>query len=94
MLKVRIGKARAHVEMRNKQEGSVLQGDVQARCLGVVTSLAIESDEPAERIRRVVEAAEAGCYTFQALLHEVTVETTVTLNGGPLAPDDGQAPGP
>jgi hypothetical protein len=84
MLKVRIDGARVHVEMRNKQEGSVLQGTVTARCLGVQTRLELDSQGPEERIREVVRLAEAGCFTMQALLHEVAVETAVTLNGTPL----------
>lgn len=84
MLKVSVRKARVHVTMRNKTEGSVLQGTVQASCLGFETRLELESDEPAERIEQLVRMAEAGCYTMQALLHPVQFTRSVTLNGRAL----------
>lgn len=86
MLQIPVRHARVHVRMRNKQEGSVLQGTVQASCLGFDTELAIESDAPPEAIRRLVAVAERGCYTMQALLQPVAFQRTVTLNGQPLEP--------
>jgi hypothetical protein len=85
MMKIEITKARVRVVMRNKQEGSVLQGTVQAACLGFESHLEVESDEPAERIAALVRQAENGCYTLQALVKPVPFERTVTLNGAPLA---------
>jgi len=41
MMKVLVRKARVHVAMRNKREGSVLQGAVKAGCLGIETRLDI-----------------------------------------------------
>ncbi len=84
MLKVSVRKARVHVTMRNKVEGSVLQGTVQAGCLGFETRLEIESDEPPERVQQLVAMAERGCYTLQALLAPVEFQRSVTLNGEPL----------
>ena len=84
MLKIDVDKARVHVTMRNKTEGSVLQGSVQASCLGFETRLELESDESAERIQELVRMAEAGCYTMQALLAPVPFTSSVTLNGQPL----------
>ena len=85
MLKVSVGKARVHVTMRNKTDVSVLQGSVQASCLGFETRLDIESGEPPERIQKLVAMAERGCFTMQALLAPVTFEHSTTLNGQPLA---------
>ncbi len=85
MLKVSIDRARVHVTMRNKTEGSVLQGTVQASCLGFETRLDIESREPPERVRKVVDLAERGCFTMQALLAPVAFTRSTTLNGQPLA---------
>jgi len=90
MLHVQVTRARVHVEMRNSQEGSVLQGTVQARCLGIETKLELESDEAEERIRHVVQLAETGCFTLQSLLHEVNVTSRVVLNGAPLLLPGGQ----
>jgi hypothetical protein len=81
MMKISVKKAGVHVGMRNKQEGSVLQGTVQATCMGIETRLELESDEPTERIAALLRNAEHGCYTMQALLAPVAFTRTVTLNG-------------
>jgi hypothetical protein len=84
MMKVSVNKARAHVTMRNRQEGSVLQGIVNTSCLGIETRLELESDEPWERIAALVRNAENGCFTMQALMKPVPFTSTVTLNGTSL----------
>ena len=84
MMKIDVKKARCHVKMRNKSEGSVLQGTVQATCLGFETRLELESDEPADRIRQLLRNAEHGCFTMQALLAPVSFSRSVTLNGTPV----------
>jgi hypothetical protein len=81
MMKVSVSKARVHVTMRNKQEGSVLQGTVKANCLGIKTRLELESDEPPERVAAMIRNAEHGCYTMQALLEPVPFTSTAILNG-------------
>lgn len=83
MMKIAVDKARVHVIMRNKTEGSVLQGTVQATCLGFETRLEVESAEPAERIQKLLRNAEHGCYTMQALIG-VPFQRHATLNGQPL----------
>ncbi len=87
MMKIEIHKARVRVVMRNKQEGSVLGGTVQATCLGFESYLDVESDEPPERVAALVRQAESGCYTMQALSNPVPFERMITLNGAPLAPE-------
>lgn len=84
MMKIDVEKARCHVKMRNKSEGSVLQGTIQATCLGFELQLELESEEPPERIRQLMRNAEHGCFTEQALLAPVTITRTATLNGQPL----------
>ncbi len=84
MLNIPVGKARVHVGMRNKVEGSVLQGSARASCLGIETRLELESDAPAERIAALVRQAENGCFALQALLVPVPVTGSATLNGSPL----------
>lgn len=84
MMKIEVKKARVHVTMRNKTEGSVLQGSVQATCIGFETKLELESDEPAERIQQLLRNAEHGCFTMQALVAPVSFERTATLNGQPI----------
>jgi len=84
MMKVLVNRARVHVAMRNKQEGSVLQGTVKANCIGIETRLELESDETPERVAAMVRNAENGCFTMQALLNPAPVTSTVTLNGTSL----------
>ncbi len=84
MMKVVVNKARVHVTMRNKTEGSVLQGTVKASCLGIETRVELESDESPERIATLIRNAENGCFTMQALLEPVRFTSTITLNGSPL----------
>jgi len=84
MMKVSVNKARVHVTMRNKQEGSVLKGTVKASRLGIETRLDLESDEPPERVAAMVRNAENGCFTMQALLEPVRFTSMITLNGSPL----------
>lgn len=85
MMKISVDKARVHVAMRNKSEGSVLKGTVKASCLGIETRVELVSNESAERIAALIKNAEKGCFTMQALLEPVTFTTTVSLNGAPLA---------
>jgi len=85
MMKVAVHKARVHVTMRNKTEGSVLQGTVKASCLGIETRVELESDEPPDRVVAMLRNAENGCFTMQALLEPVRFNSTVTLNGAPLS---------
>ena len=84
MMKVPVNKARVHVTMRNKTEGSVLQGTVKASCLGIETRVELESDEAPEQVAAMVRNAENGCFTMQALLEPVHFTSTVSLNGSPL----------
>jgi hypothetical protein len=84
MMKVAVNKARVHVSMRNRQQGSVLQGTVKTTCLGIETRLELESNEPPDRVAALVRNAENGCFTIQALMNPSPVTSTVTLNGAPL----------
>lgn len=84
MMHITVTKARVHVSLRNKTEGSVLQGTVQASCLGVEVRLDLQSDEPPDRVRALLRNAEHGCFTMQALLAPVEVTSNVTLNGQAL----------
>jgi hypothetical protein len=81
MMKVSINKARVHVSMRNRQEGSVLEETVKTNCLGIDTRLELESEEPPNRVAALVRNAENGCFTMQALLKRVPFTSAVILNG-------------
>ena len=92
MMKVTVNKARVHVTMRNKQEGSVLQGTVKASCLGIDARVEIESEEPPQRVAAMMRNAERGCFTLQALLEPVRFTSVVSLNGSSLPLEGAQAP--
>ncbi len=65
-------------------KGSAMAGTLRGGALGIETNIAIESDEPPERIRELVRIGEQSCFTLQSLLHPVPASTWVTLNGQPL----------
>jgi hypothetical protein len=65
-------------------KGSALAGTLCGGGLGVETQIAIESDEPPERIRELIRIGEQSCFTLQSLIHPVPTSTRVTLNGQPL----------
>ena len=48
------------------------------------TRLSLDSEEPPERIARLVEMAERGCFIMSALQNPVAVTSTVALNGEAL----------
>ena len=68
--------------------GSALAGTMQGGCLGLETQIAVESDEPPERVRQLIRMGEQTCFTLQALIDPVPVETRVTLNGVALPMDE------
>jgi hypothetical protein len=84
MLKMRVDGARMRVTARFKVEGSVLNDTVQAEMVGVETRLELDSPEPPEKIARLVENAERGCFVMQGLLRPVPIQSATVLNGQPL----------
>jgi hypothetical protein len=86
MLKTHIDKAKVFVTARFKNEGSVLRETVQAEGLGVETRCEITSDEPPEKIAKVIRNAEAGCYVIQTIRNPTEVKSQYTLNGAPFDP--------
>lgn len=66
-------------------KGSALQGTLRGGSLGLETHIEIESDEPPEKIRHLIQMGEQTCFTLQSLIYPVPVKTSVTLNGEPLA---------
>ena len=87
MLKTHIDKAKVSVTARFKNEGSVLRETVQAEGLGVETRCEITSNEPAEKIAKVVRNAEAGCYVIQTIRNPTSVKSEYTLNGAAFNPE-------
>jgi len=87
MLKTHIDKAKVFVTARFKSEGSVLRETVQAEGLGFETRCELTSNEPANKVARVVRNAENGCYVMQTILKPTPVEREFTLNGKALDPE-------
>ncbi|MFQ5860391.1 MAG: hypothetical protein ACE5IG_02425 [Dehalococcoidia bacterium] len=84
MLKVNIGKVRAKVKAHYRLEGSVMRGDRRAWLDSVQTVFMVESTDEPEQVARVVRVAKNGCFARQALLHPVSMEESILLNGRPL----------
>jgi len=86
MLKTHVDKAKIYVTARFKNEGSVLRETVQAEGLGVETRCEITSNEPPEKIAKVVRNAEAGCYVIQTIRKPTEVKSEYLLNGAAFDP--------
>ena len=70
------------------QRGSALAGTVEAGCEELEATVEVESDEPPERIRELIRAAKAGCFTHGSLLRPVPVSTSTVLNGQVLEAEE------
>jgi len=75
-----------HVDqvMRFFRKGSILGGTIQSGSLGIEVRVDVESDEPTDKIARLVRVAQESCFTHGAIANPVPVETNVRLNGQPL----------
>lgn len=87
MLKTQIDKAKVFVTARFKSEGSVLRETVQAEGLGFETRCELTTNEPPEKVAKVVRNAEAGCYVMQTILKPTPVKSVYTLNGAAFDPE-------
>ena len=87
MLKTHIDKAKVLVTARFKNEGSVLRETVQAEGLGFETRCELTSNQPANKVAKVVRNAENGCYVMQTILKPTPVERQFTLNGKAFDPE-------
>lgn len=75
-----------HITVESKffREGSVLAGTAKSHCDSIVTTLKLDSDEPAERVAQLIRMAEASCFTMAALRNVVPVELAASVNGQPF----------
>ena len=80
-------KVRIKVTARYYREGSVLAGNATTVCDSIKTELALDSDEPPERVAQLVKMAEATCFTLTALRNPAPVELEATVNGQPFNPE-------
>jgi hypothetical protein len=80
-----IKKASCHVEGDYLLSGSVLKGTVNVKHRGFRTHLEVESDEPRERLAHLIRCAKNGCFAEQLIVQPVPLQSTVVVNGEPLA---------
>lgn len=90
MTKVHVTHAKVHVTGNFKVHGSVLGGTIQSEALGFDIKLELESSESEEKLAKLVDLAEKGCFMKAALENPTPVNTTTTLNGKPLPPHGGK----
>ena len=70
-------------------KGSVRDRSLHSGAVGLDTHVSIESSEPPERVRELVQMAEQTCFTLGAWTQSAPASTTVELNGAPLETGEG-----
>lgn len=84
-MKLELNAVRVDQVIRFFRKGSILGGTIHSGSLGLEVQVDVESDEPEDRIARLVRVAQESCFTHGALAGPVPVETHLRLNGRPLA---------
>ena len=84
MVHIQYTKVRVHQVTRFYRDGSALAGTLTGGPLGLETQVDVESTEPPERIRHLVDMAEASCFALQSLMQNVEVTSIFAHNGEPL----------
>ena len=72
---------RITITARYSRQGSVIAGDARTLCDSIKTELALDSDEPSERLAQLIKMAEATCFTLTALRNPSPVTLEATVNG-------------
>jgi uncharacterized OsmC-like protein len=83
-MKVELKQVHVDQVVRFFRKGSILGGTIQSGSLGIEVQVDVESDEPKDKIARLVRVAQESCFTHGAIANPVLVETNVRLNGQPL----------
>ena len=84
MAKLKVKSIRVEQVTRFFREGSMMMGTIRSGCLGVESTVQIESDEPEDRIRKMMRVGESSCFTMGSLTAVVPTQTRLSLNGRPL----------
>ena len=84
MAKLKIRSIRVDQVTRFFREGSMMMGTIRSGCLGIESTVRIESDEPEEQIRKMMRVGENSCFTMGSLTSVVPTETKLSLNGKAL----------
>ncbi len=85
MMKLTIKDAKVKVRFRKFLGGSVLKGTVYNRWDGVDTHLMVDSDAPEDMLRHLIKNAKAGCFAEGLIEQKVPLNSTIEVNGKPLA---------
>jgi len=83
-MKVELKQVHVDQVVRFFRKGSILGGTIQSGSLGIEVQVDVKSDEPKDKIARLVRVAQESCFTHGAIANPVPVETNVRLNGQPL----------
>ena len=82
-MRLELRAARAHIEMDffQRQRGSVWDGDIESGLREVRSRLEIESDEPEDKLLKLVRNAKRGCFAENMVKAAAPVKGTVLING-------------
>jgi len=81
MMKLKVRKAKCHVEFDYLLTGSVLKGTVKTTWKSVTTALELDSDEPLDKIVALVRNAKGGCFAENLVVQQVPLLSSVKLRG-------------
>jgi len=81
MMKLKVSGGKCRVVLRKHLGGSVLKGTVFNRWEAVTTELELQSDEPADRLARLIRNAKAGCFAEGLITQQVPLHSHVRVNG-------------
>ena len=89
MAKLKVKNIRVAQTTRFFREASMLAGTMRSGCLGVESRVEIESDEPQDKIRKMMRVGEQTCFALGSITAAVPTETHLNLNGRPVAFQEG-----
>jgi len=81
MLKIDITRADARVEMDGFHDGSIIAGTMHSGIRAFRINVDIESPEPKDRVARVIDLAQRGCFAERLVETAIPIEHTYHLNG-------------
>lgn len=78
-----------NIEVESELSFGYVKGDTGQRgvCLGLRYLVDIDSDEPQERLRQLIQEAKGMCLAEAALAEPVTIQTLLAVKGDVVDPD-------
>src|ERR1700742_16046 len=85
-----------NLEVESELSFGYVNGETGQRavCLGLRYLVDIDSDEPQERLRSLIQEAKGLCLAEAALSQPVSIQTLLAVNGDVVDPDIATEPGP